>query len=1327
MRPFHLTGKEGTKDLVCYLPGGVYSLDWSKIDNDKKFQRLVNHLFAIECDSPGYIPSSPYIGADGGWDGRYEGYYSQEGKDGVWSVQSKWTTKSFKDAMPHLAAEVKKELENAAAKNVNHLRIATNAELDIDQVLELQNMSQDSTTSLLVWHREELTRRIELQPFLRHLFFGDPQFPKFVPWNIYFTESEPDLLPTSDARIRSFEDYLIKAREFLLSATSSVLLISSPGGYGKSHLLRSIAQIAHGIDRRTQVWMIRGSLRTMQDAMQDEIVAGRRYLLLFDDADRFLDEIKPLLSRVRGSDSIKVIFALRTSGWESVYRNVRETRLGQWCEEIRISDWNKNDLITLLRAAAKQEQVQDESTIVALYPNPFLIVWIGRAISGKSVSRFDNIKRRLVDDMNLETMACLGTSGEVFLVNLACVVPLPRDRDNSLAVLGAAVEVDEGHAKEMIDKLVDAGLLRVVGRNVRFNPDMKGDLYLADRLQTITQSKLEGLIGTWLPICAEKLLINLASAARFANVPSVDKSLSNITRSWAKGDISPFRSRKEVLEVIERLAAVIPEQCVDVLDAFLNSTQKLTTDDYGPAISALIRITTLRHRVLETIRVMHAIDIQGSYHNYHPQSLVRIFVSPLHNSIQTIEETLNIVDQWLDRADRTGIELVSAALCEVLAGTHEDIESGILAMTISERSLKDTPEVRGLREQALTMLERMIDHDSLEVKLAAIAVAEQIGSTRMRSIDESTLPLSATIREERELVTKKIGALIGRDLHFALMNKIEQLFLTWWAQRVPGTDETERYLETMPRSAEYIAFSYYASSRCVVENFAGLKSGAPAEDRWKWFVHTHMRHFLEPAHKFKDLVAVLNQDFGSPQQVIELLCRLDKALLASEIRAHPPIVSCWVKTNPAPFATIRKDHFAWQQVPEWFKGEIQVALAEIDEKAFLELAEEVLSELPDTQVTKAELFLSSLSRHPLKQDTVYSELAKALDEGKSERTALLKFGTLRLLDRVRMEFRSGPVTPVTVYGWLSILLTRGSSAIRSSAVLYLCWIAERLESIYLVVKLLRLALWREKQLSDAMLHNLHILILNKGESIKSLSSRTVDSLQRDLLDRLKDLANLDHPAQDLLEFACPRIDALADFVESRIRISMGTSVIEYQAIPFGGIPVLGRLMKSFDDYEAFMIRITSWHGRGSVWQHYLKVLMEDLCEIAEVKRYTQEYVQKQLENQSVTTALMACGFLPFSADTLCVFNKVGEQAISSGEAKEIESLLHSKILPRKAWLSSAGETSRELLERKTLFQQMRKDTNPSELNAIIDDCIERIDKIIEFDLRVDQEILNPRA
>ena len=92
-------------------------LNWSKIDNEKKFQRLVNHLFFLECPSSfGFDPFSPYIGKDGGWDGRYEGLYPSEGLSGVYCIQSKWTKHNLNEAMPSLKKGVKEELEKAAER-----------------------------------------------------------------------------------------------------------------------------------------------------------------------------------------------------------------------------------------------------------------------------------------------------------------------------------------------------------------------------------------------------------------------------------------------------------------------------------------------------------------------------------------------------------------------------------------------------------------------------------------------------------------------------------------------------------------------------------------------------------------------------------------------------------------------------------------------------------------------------------------------------------------------------------------------------------------------------------------------------------------------------------------------------------------------------------------------------------------------------------------------------------------------------------------------------------------------------------------------------------
>ena len=325
-------------------------LDWSKIDSYERFQKLVSHLFALECNSPGFIPSSPYIGADEGWDVYYKGYYPPEKMEGVYRIQAKWTGKSFSEAVRYLKKEIRKELRSAKKRNVEHLRIATNAELKPRQVLELNSLKTDEVQSLEIWHRENLTIRIEQQPFIRHFFFGDPQHLIFVPWNIYFETLEPHLTFLSSKEIPKFKDYLNRIEHFLLSEESHILIIHAPGGYGKSHLLREIASLAHQINPTRQPWLIRAGFRKMENAIQEEILVDRKYLLIFDDIARNFDDVKPLLAFLRsGSIDLKLILALRSSGVYLLRQLLRESKCSEMSEEIKITNWSRNELIKLLR------------------------------------------------------------------------------------------------------------------------------------------------------------------------------------------------------------------------------------------------------------------------------------------------------------------------------------------------------------------------------------------------------------------------------------------------------------------------------------------------------------------------------------------------------------------------------------------------------------------------------------------------------------------------------------------------------------------------------------------------------------------------------------------------------------------------------------------------------------------------------------------------------------------------------------------------------------------------------------------------------------------
>jgi hypothetical protein len=1291
-------------------------LDWNKIDNDKTFQRLVNHLFALECDSPGFIPSSPYIGADGSWDGSYEGFYAYEKKDGVWSIQAKWTTKSFKEAVSSLKSQIKKELEKAQTNNVDHLRIATNAKLKVDQVKELQSLNDDQVPSLRVWHREELTRRIELQPFLRYSFFGWPQYPKFVPSDIYFRESEKDLLPISATKIPRFENYLSKAGYFIASKTNSILLVHSPGGYGKSHLLKEIAEIAHNADPRRQPWMVRTGHRKMEDALQEELVNGRKYLLIFDDSDRFLTEIKPLLSFCKhGGDSIKVILTARTSGVRAIYDIVKELRSEELYGELNISKWEKDELIQLLRIVTKKEKVEDEEMIATAYSNPFLIVWIGRHIRKEPTLDIDKIKEKFVNEIDYEANRCLGDimqpfELEGFMVNLACAVPFPKGDSNVSQILGARPGLGLDKTKEAIELLEKAGILRLVGNSLRFNPDMKGDLYLAYGLEKSPDfKKIEELIQKWVPVSPEKVFINLAAASEYADIPALGNALSRMVKSWILDvEKTPAHIRKERLDLAEKMSQIVPEDCLNLLSAYLESDappsddphlkalgledRSLTKDDYGPIVLKLTKIPSVRRDLIEIIEKIETKCSEGIYSNYQTTSLVQDSVSPLRNDSDLILKTLDIFIEWLRKPNKSRIKLISAALSGLLAGSHGFTKATIGGIVIGQRVLQKTREICQIRDKAVHIVKMMLTSSSLQIKLGGLKVAQEIGVTRMGIVSGSNLPLSGKIAKEREEVADVMGKLISPDADFRLLNAIENLFLRWWAQDMPGTIKVKEYLHKFPRKPEYMAFRYFVSPDYAIEDFDSTEKQAPVKDRWRWFVHNIMqRSFHLKPQDFQALVNSLSDKYNAEDQLVGFLRDLDKKISPFNPWARPLIVTGWVESNPNMFLSIRRSSRLWEQVPERFKNEIDLAMSVRDKKIVEKLADEIFAKLPKPSIYKIQTFLTLLSSRPVKEPILDSWLTKLLEEGNSETRALVVFNLYSIFEKIK--------------------------------------------NFKLILRLLRLAASREKKLEKKIVNNLSFVIHHLRKYMDSNKDKDVKDFQKELLQKLKDVSELDWHSQELLGFAFCGIDSVIDFIEYRLKKSKGirkrgSRKRSYEAIPFEGIQGITLQIKSFSDFEKFIAKVISWYEEDLFWGDlYIECLMKpmrDLLNNATGRLYIEEFIEKQLEMDNIEDAITASRFLPFNEGTVSLFIEVSKKAIASKKEKEIRGLFYHKVFPETGW-SGLNEPPPALVSRKNLFQLMHKRAGPGKLRALISGFVQVIDREIEEHMKRGEEFLSPRG
>jgi len=1250
-------------------------LDWGRIDNYYTFQRLVNNLFALECNSPGFIPGNPYIGADGGWDGQYSGSF--EGEKGLWSIQSKWTSKSFQNAVSYLKPKVREGLRKAKENGVDHLRIATNAKLRIEQVRELESLNEGEASTLKIWHRENLEQRIEQQIYLRSRFFGAPQYTKLVPWDAYFRRYENHLLQVSATAVPNFRDCLKKATRFISSPTSRILLVISPDGNGKSHFLREIARMSHTIDFDRQAWIVIPRIRRMRDALQDEIVNGRNYLLIYDDADRFIDEFEPLVYFCKTHDSVKVILSATPSGFHPIYSIIARTRCEEIYETIVIAEWQKKDLINLLRIATGKDRVKNEEAVVSIYSLPYLVAWIGRQIARQPNLAFGKVKERFVNGLEFEAKQCLrdrlsSSKAEALLVNLACLVPFPVDSPTVLGFFAEQLNRELGEVRDVMSALEESNILKRVGNSLRFDPDIKGDIYLSYRLEGTTAEKIEDLIMTLLPVGANELFTNLSRAGRYSRLPTLKEVLTKVLDRWATNP--KVMNPRTVLNLMSKIGFLNPEDCLMTFLAYLDVCKGLTTDNYGPVLSGLVRVESVREDWIRAVEELAIKGIEGTYSNYKPPALIEISVSPLYNSVGLILRTLDVFQEWLENINPCRIKLISFALAEILRGSHS-YSSGL---TFGEKILKNTSEIREMREKALEISLEMLRKASLDTKLAAIAIAEEIGRTT--SVPEGELPLSGRIADERERIVDRIAEAISPEEDFRLLGSIETLFLKWWAMRLPGTNRAVDQLRKFPRPLEYVIFRYYVSPDFVVEDFNSLEEAAPAEERWHWYVFNRMHKSIYlKSSDFGILVESLDVRYSTQSQIIQFLKELDEKISHYRYRAHPPILTCWVESNPQPFLSIHRHRELWKLVPSFFAREIELAIGSFDQNLVRRLGDAILSELPKPSLPKLETFLSLLRKDDVEQRTIYT--------------------------------------------WLSELLEKGDTETKAPILLHLSSLMDKIGDPNAAIRLLLLVISEGKMVTPEILQLLSLVVRKLEAHVDSLESGLLQDFRRELLHRLIEAPKLDYSSVQLLDFACDNIDSLLTFIEERL-CSEARKGGGYTAIPYEGIDIIANYVGAFEDFEKIIGEVTIWLDKYAGFRVlYSGALMKPviLLRDAEGGLLVEEYIRKQFEGEKVERAIAVASCIPLDEETTHILRDVAARAVASGKIEEARSLLHRHIYPQGAWTPS------DLGVRRTHFQRIYEESELGVLKATAKACLREIDDRIEESRRLEEEILDSRT
>ncbi len=1255
-------------------------LDWSKIDNEKTFQNLVNHLFFLECPSMfGFVPFSPYIGKDGGWDGKYEGRYPKEGLEGRYCIQAKYTKHNLNYAMSSLMQWAETELEKAKANKVDHLRLATCADLREEHIAKIEALNKNRVKTFKVWHGHDLLMRIEHEPFLRSYYFDNPAIPLFVPPSIYFKDPERKSHDINvPGGIKSIEDRINEVISFIKDDTKKIFALHAFGGFGKTYFLKQFPQKAMHLGLDREIWLIRDGIRNVCDAIQDEIGVRdssnerHKYIFVLDDADR-ADDVKDILNCIikAGLDA-KLVITFRTAGLSAIEEVIDSVRGRDLTVYTRIPEWSSDELKALLRVTAQKEQVEDENDIVQKYPNPYFIIEIGLNIKGRCDYDFQKIKQAILESLLNDAKKILSLKRDdikTLLFHLALITPVNISDSNTLAKLAQKVNFSEEDIKIVLEKLSNGGVLRTIGSVVRFIPDMIGDVYLLETMQNLSEKSRKEAFLYWLDTHSKNIFCNLGATLRYGEQDCLIPVVTDIVSGWIN-NVEKYDSyeKRRVLENLEEICYLIPDKALDMLWAFIN-TPDLTTDAFGPIVVRLIRSDCDRAKIVNIIEGLRKKVKIGTYDNYKPNTLAREAVTPLRNNIEKkIMPILGIVETSFTTQDPM-VDFSKAVLQEVLASAHEWTHSTYGSMQFGSRAIKATEQVLLMRNKAVEIIKMMLLDLRPVMRLAGIDIAEDIGRCHSGPGVSSDIPLKERIVSERQEILDFIdqNGLVTKETDRHVLSSYEDLLFSWWARQDVSDEKSLALLNQFKHDSEYRIIRYYTSRWDITGDVRDKLKDAPVEGRWPWVVDNIMqRKWHLTIDDFEKDAIALNKEYPTSENIATFLDRLGKEVTVSS--ANALFLRAWFKQNPEAFKQIRNEEELWAIVPLIFKYTITYDLVH----KYPEMAKPIIDEVlltPHMPTDEAKIAIDILSHDipSLNRSKIITAVAeKNIDD-------------LNLTILERMRFIGDKISAKAMAEIVSIVLTHLSPQAQSKATDHVAFI----------------------------LHG------KSKEYISDFLSIIHDVLYRALLNSSK----LDYHDFEIAVHLFTDIAGLLSFIEARLDKEKAINKhSEYEAVPFHGIDFINKFVTTVDGYRLAINKVIDWDKKydGMVSYSVSKVF-EQLVSLRDASGALYfDHIKDDFYNKDEFFKSLQCLFrLPLNKNNLCTFK---EAVIKSGELRyedEMIKLLRSKIYPEGGWTSSVGQVPPAFIEKKECFEELKNNAPLGKLSNALDECVRGAEQMIE--------------
>lgn len=686
---------------------------------------------------------------------------------------------------------------------------------------------------------------------------------------VYFINAEPHL---EDITAPSFEKYIEEFQSFIAS-DEKILEIFAVGGNGKSHLLKAICDV-----ESDYVPLI----VTKQPAIAEDLKKlsdDKNYLIIFDDIDRFLDSgvLIELLSYAVMHEHVKLLLTYRAASKELIHSFYRRySNLPSRALEI---EWSEEEVAALVHELAPEKKADETLKLIkALNHNPYLIT---QALRG-DINTFQAFSKKIIDDARIALAGFKMNDEEIkqVLFLLALLVPLNEKYVKSLQLV------------EIVDKLESAKILRKLASKYRFNPDVIGDIFLANFIDE-HRSGISEVIEDNMKNFSFNVFTNLGYALAFAETSSLQEYLREIIMKW----IQDREFNATHLALVNKVINYVPSEGFYYLTEMMlaQGVQKdpaISMNDVEAPVSKLISM--LKNDVpCNGLRIEDIINFLSSpevlslpkpyYDNQTLQSIFEKLFSPLHTSnFSVINDAISYVHQWLYEipVNLKKLQLISTSLVKNLLGiTFDDSYSTGFTFYFEKKYLNlANNQIRTLIDRTKVLTIEMLNSSNERIIFTALD-AVRINSWDIRDLKEETREFYNSL--SRELLENVYGILDKQEkLSLFIISKIDDIAIEI-LRHDQEKDIALKILEKINRTDKYIFYLIVKNPDFIIFDFPTfLEEYRKQTNKEDWLFEAQR----ERRYKYEiDTTAILRMasKFNYPEDIISLLNQLDTSNFAS--------------------------------------------------------------------------------------------------------------------------------------------------------------------------------------------------------------------------------------------------------------------------------------------------------------------------------------------------------------------------------------------------------------------------------------------------------------